>query len=79
MLEPQRSWKINNPKNLSKVIKALQKIKKRFDTNKKSVSMADLIVLGGNVGVEMAAKKAGHKIQVPFNPEEEMLDKIRQM
>ena len=68
MLEPQRSWKVNNPKKLSKVIKALQKIKKKFDTNKKSVSMADLIVLGGNVGIEMAAKKAGHKIQVPFNP-----------
>jgi catalase-peroxidase len=68
MLEPQRSWKVNNPKKLSKVIKALQKIKKKFDTNKKSVSMADLIVLGGNVGIEMAAKKAGHKIQVPFTP-----------
>ena len=68
MLEPQRSWKVNNPKKLLKVIKALQKIKKKFDTNKKSVSMADLIVLGGNVAIEMAAKKAGHKIQVPFTP-----------
>ena len=68
MLEPQRSWKVNNPKKLSKVIKALQKIKKKFDNKKKSVSMADLIVLGGNVGIEIAAKKAGQKIQVPFSP-----------
>ena len=68
MLEPQRSWKVNNPKKLSKVIKALQKIKKKFDNKKKSVSMADLIVLGGNVGIEIAAKKAGQKVQVPFSP-----------
>ena len=68
MLEPQRSWKVNNPKKLSKAIKALQKIKKKFDNKKKSVSMADLIVLGGNVGIEIAAKKAGQKVQVPFSP-----------
>ena len=42
--------------------------KKKFDSKKKSVSMADLIVLGGNVGIEIAAKKAGQKVQVPFSP-----------
>ena len=68
MLEPQINWKVNNPSKLSKIIFALQKIKKKFDNKKKSVSMADLIVLAGGVGVEMAAKKAGYKIQVPFSP-----------
>ena len=68
LLEPQKSWKVNNPKQLRKVIKSLQKIKKSFDTKNKSVSMADLIVLGGNVGIEIAAKRAGHKVNVPFLP-----------
>ena len=68
MLEPQKNWKVNNPSNLSKVISALKKIKKQFDNKKKTVSMADLIVLAGGVGVEMAAKKAGHKVKVPFSP-----------
>jgi catalase-peroxidase len=68
MLEPQKNWKVNNPKKLSKVIKSLTKIKDKFDSKKKSVSMADLIVLAGNVGIEIAAKKAGHKVQVPFSP-----------
>ena len=66
MLEPQKNWKVNNPKNLSTVIKALKKIKSKFDNKKKSVSMADLIVLAGGVGIEMAAKKAGYKTKVPF-------------
>ena len=68
MLEPQKNWKVNNPSKLSKVISALKKIKKQFDSKKKMVSMADLIVLAGGVGVEIAAKKAGHKIKVPFAP-----------
>jgi catalase-peroxidase len=67
MLEPQKNWKVNNPKQLSKVINALTKIKDKFDSKKKIVSMADLIVLAGGVGIEMAAKKAGHKINVPFS------------
>ena len=67
MLEPQKSWTVNNPKKLSTVIKGLNKIKDQFDNKKKSVSMADLIVLAGGVGVEMAAKKAGHKVNVPFS------------
>ena len=67
MLEPQINWKVNNPSKLSKIISALKKIKKQFDGKKKSVSMADLIVLAGGVGVEMAAKKAGYKVKVPFS------------
>ena len=67
MLEPQKSWAVNNPKKLSTVVKALNKIKDQFDNKKKSVSMADLIVLAGGVGIEMAAKKAGHKVNVPFS------------
>ena len=67
-LEPQKNWEVNNPKKLSKVLSRLEKIKKGFDTKKKNVSLADLIVLGGNVGVEMAAKKAGYNVKVPFAP-----------
>ncbi len=67
MLEPQKNWEVNNPKKLAKVITALTKIKKQFDNKSKIISMADLIVLAGGVGVEMAAKKAGHKIEVPFS------------
>ena len=68
MLEPQKNWKANNPEQLSKVIKVLTTIKSKFDNKKKSVSMADLIVLAGGVGIEIAAKKSGHKINVPFSP-----------
>ncbi len=67
-LEPQKNWEVNNPKKLSKVLSKLEKIKKDFDTKKKNVSLADLIVLGGNVGVEKAAKKAGYDVKVPFAP-----------
>ena len=67
-LEPQKNWKVNNPKQLSKVIKVLEKIQKEFNSKKKIVSIADLIVLGGSVGIEKAAKSAGKKINVPFIP-----------
>ena len=67
-LEPQKSWSVNNPSQLSKVIKILEKIKKSFDNKKKNVSMADLIVLGGSVGIEKAAKNGGYNINVPFIP-----------
>ncbi len=67
-LEPQKSWSVNNPSQLSKVIKIFEKIKKSFGNKKKNVSMADLIVLGGSVGIEKAAKNAGYKIDVPFTP-----------
>jgi catalase-peroxidase len=62
-LEPQRSWEANNPKELNKVLTVLEGIQKGFNG---SVSLADLIVLAGVVGVEEAANKAGHKIKVPF-------------
>ena len=62
-LEPQRSWEANNPKELNKVLTVLEGIQKGFNG---SVSMADLIVLAGVVGVEEAANKAGHIIKVPF-------------
>ena len=62
-LSPQKDWAVNNPKALAKVLDVLENIKASF---KGSVSMADLIVLGGNVGVEMAAKAAGYTINVPF-------------
>jgi len=67
-LSPQKDWKVNNPKQLSKVIKALEKIQKEFNSKNKSVSIADLIVLGGSVGIEKSAKLAGQKIKVPFTP-----------
>ena len=64
-LAPMKNWKVNNPSMLSKVIKVYEKIKKSFDTKSKSVSLADLIVLGGSVGIE---KALGAKIKVPFKP-----------
>ena len=67
-LAPQKDWKVNNPSQLSKVIKSLKKIKKSFDTKKKTVSIADLIVLGGNIAIEKAAKKAGHIVKAKFTP-----------
>jgi catalase-peroxidase len=68
-LEPQINWEANNPKELKKVLAVLEKIQANF--NKKSakkVSLADLIVLGGTVAVEEAAKKAGVKTKVRFTP-----------
>ena len=67
-LEPQKSWKINKVSKTDKVIRVLEKIKNNFDGKKKSVSVADLIVLGGCAAIEKAAKKAGHNIKVPFSP-----------
>jgi len=67
-LAPQKDWEVNSPSQLSKVIKTLEKIKKNFDTKKKAVSLADLIVLGGSVAIEKAANKAGHKVNVSFTP-----------
>ena len=69
-LEPQRSWEVNNPAQLTKVLAALEKIQKEFNNQSKEtkVSMADLIVLAGNVGVEQAAKNAGHRVSIPFSP-----------
>ena len=69
-LEPQVNWEVNNPKQLKTVLAKLETI--QADFNKKSkdkkVSIADLIVLAGNVGVEQAAKNAGMNVEVPFTP-----------
>jgi catalase-peroxidase len=70
-LEPQRNWEVNNPDQLSKVLKVLEGIQKGFNnaqTTGKQVSLADLIVLAGCTGVEKAAKNAGHDVKVPFAP-----------
>lgn len=69
-LEPQRSWEVNNPKQLDKVLKTLEKIQQDFQktSGAKKVSMADLIVLGGTAAVEQAAKNAGYTVEVPFTP-----------
>ncbi len=67
-LLPMKNWKVNNPPLLSKVINVYEKIQKSFNVKSKSVSLADLIVLGGSVGIEKAAKAAGKKINVPFKP-----------
>ena len=69
-LEPQRSWEVNNPMQLNRVLSALEKIQSDFNAKSKDkkVSLADLIVLAGNTGVEQAAKNAGYSVQVPFTP-----------
>jgi len=65
-LAPQKDWAVNNPKQLAKVLKKLTSIQKKFNNDSRSVSMADLIVLGGCAAVEQAAKNAGVEIDVPF-------------
>ena len=68
-LSPQKFWEVNNPFELDKVLSVYESIQKEFNSSpldEKSVSIADLIVLGGNVGIEIAAKKVGHDIIVPF-------------
>lgn len=65
-LAPQKYWEANNPTELGKVLDIYEEIKKRFDDGEKTVTMADLIVLGGCLGVELAARNAGHNFSVPF-------------
>ncbi|MFK8055928.1 MAG: catalase/peroxidase HPI [Saprospiraceae bacterium] len=68
-LAPQKDWKVNNPAQLSKVIGVFEGIQKEFNASVgggKELSLADLIVLAGNAGVEEAAKGAGHDLSVPF-------------
>jgi catalase-peroxidase len=70
-LAPQKDWEVNQPAELAKVLRALEKIQKDFNSapsGKKKVSLADVIVLGGCAAVEAAAKKAGHDVAVPFTP-----------
>jgi catalase-peroxidase len=70
-LAPQKDWEVNNPSQLSKVLKALEGIQLEFNkaqSDGKKVSMADVIVLAGCAGVEKAAKDAGYALTVPFTP-----------
>ena len=70
-LAPQKDWQVNQPDQLKTVLQALEGIQKAFNGAQpggKKVSLADLIVLGGCVGVEQAAKNAGHEVSVPFAP-----------
>ena len=70
-LEPQVNWDVNNPNQLKKVLSVLNKIRDKFNSeqsNGKSISFADIIVLGGCAAIEKAAKNAGNDINVPFRP-----------
>jgi catalase-peroxidase len=70
-LEPAKGWAVNDPAELTKVLGKLEGVQKKFNrsaTGNKKVSIADLIVVGGNAAIEQAAKKAGHNVTVPFTP-----------
>jgi len=73
-LAPQKDWEVNQPAELAKVLSKLEAIQKEFNSSQsngnkgKKVSLADLIVLGGDAAIEEAAKKAGHEVKIPFLP-----------
>jgi catalase-peroxidase len=67
-LAPQKSWQANQPAQLATVLAKLESIQGEFNSGGKKISLADLIVLAGGVGVEQAAKNAGHSVTVPFTP-----------
>jgi catalase-peroxidase len=67
-LAPQKDWEVNKPAQLAKVLAALEAVQADFQESGKRVSLADLIVLAGGVGIEQAAKAAGQDIVVPFTP-----------
>ena len=67
-LDPQKDWAVNNPKEIAKVLAKLEKVQKDFNSAAKKVSLADLIVLGGNAAIEQAAKAGGYNLSVPFTP-----------
>ncbi len=67
-LAPQKDWEANNPAQLADVLSTFEGIQKDFNSGSKTVSLADLIVLGGCAGVEKAASDAGHQVEVPFSP-----------
>jgi catalase-peroxidase len=69
--EPQRSWEVNEPDELDTVLSAYEGIKEEFNASRSdgtAVSLADLIVLGGNAAIEQAAAEAGYDVAVPFEP-----------
>ncbi len=70
-LAPQKDWEVNQPEQLAKVLSTLEGVQEAFNqsqSNGKRISLADMIVLGGCVGVEKAAKNAGYNVKVPFTP-----------
>lgn len=67
-LAPQKFWQANQPEQLANVLGKLESIQNEFNSGGKKISLADLIVLAGNAGVEQAAKNAGHTVTVPFTP-----------
>ena len=71
-LAPQKDWAVNNPAELAKVLQQLERIQSDFNgaqrRGNKKVSLADLIVLGGNAAIEQAAKQAGQAVEIPFTP-----------
>jgi catalase-peroxidase len=70
-LEPQNGWEVNDPDQLATVLRTLEGIQEAFNASRtggKKVSLADLIVLGGSAAVELAARNAGHAVEVPFTP-----------
>lgn len=70
-LAPQKDWEVNQPAQLATVLQTLEAIQREFNSSQsggKTVSLADLIVLGGCAGIEQAAKNAGHDVTVPFQP-----------
>jgi catalase-peroxidase len=70
-LAPQKDWEVNQPEQLAKVLKTLERIQEAFNGSQsdgKKVSLADLIVLAGGAGVEQAARLAGFEVTVPFRP-----------
>jgi catalase-peroxidase len=70
LLAPQRTWAVNNPTQLNKVVAVLEKIQAEFNSKNtpKKISMADLIVLAGTAAVEKAASNAGHQVNISFTP-----------
>src|SRR6201997_3590364 len=73
-LTPQKDWAVNQPAQLAKVLQRLETIQKEFNSAQtngskgKKISLADLIVLGGDAAIEKAAKAAGHEVKIPFTP-----------
>jgi catalase-peroxidase len=76
-LAPQKDWEVNQPAELAKTLGKLEAIQKEFNASQssaqsngkaKKVSLADLIVIGGDAAIEEAAKKAGHEVKIPFAP-----------
>jgi catalase-peroxidase len=70
-LAPQKDWAVNQPAELAQVLESLESIQRAFNSAQsggRKISLADLIVLAGGVGIEMAARLAGHRVAVPFAP-----------